>query len=161
MKKILISLLLIVSLLGCLASCFESDNGGDQGSGSASSGTSNSSLGNYEIVIQSCRLATDYQGDAIIIVKYKYTNNDSDPTAFYLAVNAEAYQDGIGLNECYFPDDSANYSSDNQMKEIKQGATLYVEVAYTLNNTTSDVEIEVEELFSWSSKKITKTFSIK
>ena len=46
------------------------------------------------------------------------------------------------------------------MKEIKKGATLDVEVAYELNDATTDVEIEVKELFSFSEKVITKTFKI-
>lgn len=66
----------------------------------------------------------------------------------------------MGLNEAYLLADDANYSSDNQTKEIKKGASLDVEVAYELNDTTSDVEVEVKELFSFSDRTITKTFSI-
>ena len=46
------------------------------------------------------------------------------------------------------------------MKEIKKGATLSVEVAYTLNDTATPVEIEVSEMFSLNDNKITKTFTI-
>ena len=49
-------------------------------------------------------------------------------------------------------DDSANYSADNQNKEIKKGASLEVEVAYVLNDTTRDLEVEISELFSYSDK---------
>ena len=117
-------------------------------------------LGNYIVEIKSYRLAEDYQGEPIVIVKYGFTNNDNDASAFYLSLSDHVYQNGIGLNECYFVDDSANYSSDNQTKEIKQGASIDVEVAYKLNDTTSDIEIEVSELISFSSKKVTKTFKI-
>ena len=47
------------------------------------------------------------------------------------------------------------------MKEIKTGATIDVDVAYELNDSESDVVIEVSELFGWTDDKITKTFSIK
>lgn len=161
MKKAL-CLLLALSLLlvfGLFAVASGEDESTDQGKGSASGNTS-SALGKYSVEISSCRLAEDYEGKPIVIVTYRFTNNADDPISFTVALEANAYQDGIGLNECYFVAENANYSSDNQMKEIKTGATLEVEVAYELNDSTTDVEIEVSELFSFSDKKITKTFSI-
>lgn len=72
-----------------------------------------------------------------------------------------AFQNDIGLNEALFLSDNDPYSSDNQTKEIKTGATIDVDVAYELNDSESDVVIEVSELFGWSDDKVTKTFSIK
>ena len=168
MKKVLALMMLVLLLMATLCSCFDSTDTQNQGSESASGTTgqsastsSKSNLGNYNVVIESCRLAEDYEGDPIAIVKFKFTNNDDDPAAFWIALDCNAYQNDIGLNECYFVDDSANYSSDNQMKEIRKGASLSVEVAYELNDTTTDIEVEVSELISFSDKKITKTFSIK
>ena len=168
MKKVLALMMLVLLLMATLCSCFDSTDTQNQGSENASGTTgqsgstpSKSNLGNYNVVIESCRLAEDYEGDPIAIVKFKFTNNDDDPAAFWIALDCNAYQNDIGLNECYFVDDSANYSSDNQMKEIRKGASLSVEVAYELNDTTTDIEVEVSELISFSDKKITKTFSIK
>lgn len=142
-----------------LCSCVGIGGTEDQGSGSASSNSSsNSDLGDYNVIIESCRLATDYEGEPIIIVKYKFTNNGDEPACFAWSLKYDAFQDGVGLNQCYFVDDSANYSSDNQTKEIKKGASLFVEVAYKLNDSTTDVEIDVSELISFSDKKIIKTF---
>ena len=117
-------------------------------------------LGDYNVVISSCRLAEDYTGAPIAIVKYSFTNVSDDSAAFMFSVDANAFQNGIGLNECYIAKDSANYSSDNQTKEIKKGATLDVEVAYKLNDTTTPVEIEVSEFISFIDRKVTKTFII-
>ena len=135
----------------------------NQGNSSASNNTSTnkSNLGDYNVVIESCRLAEDWEGKPVVIVKYKFTNNDDDPAAFWIALNDSVYQNGIGLNEAYLVEDSANYSSDNQMKEIKKGATLDVEVAYFLNDTTTPIEVEVSETISFSNDKVTKTFTIK
>lgn len=161
MKKAITFITLFALILVTLCSCVDTDTTQDQGSGSASSNnSSNSTLGDYNVVIESCRLATDYEGEPIVIVKYKFTNNGDEPACFAWSLEYDAFQDGVGLNECYFADDSANYSSDNQTKEIKRGASLSVEVAYKLNDSTTDVEIEVSELISFSNKKITKTFSI-
>ena len=120
-----------------------------------------SSLGMYAVTIDSYRFAWDYQGQPIVIIKYIFSNvSDSDAVAFCTTLSASVFQNGIGLNECYTVDDSANFSSDNQYREIKKGASLPVEVAYTLNDTTSDLEIEVSEYFSWSNKTVCKTFQI-
>lgn len=162
-KSLLAILLIVVFAFCALAS--SSEEKVDQGSGTTAQGETTaedtSSLGDYSVVIDSCRLAKDYEGKPVVIVKYLYTNVSNDTaTAFYIAFDEHVYQNGIGLNESFMLPDSANYSSDNQMKEIKKGATLEVEVAYDLNDTETDIEVEVEELFSFSDKTITKTFSI-
>lgn len=77
-----------------------------------------------------------------------------------VAFDDAAYQGGVGLNGAYFLSDSAKYSADNQTKEIKKGASIEVEVAYELNDTTTDVEVEVKELFSFDNTTIKKTFAI-
>lgn len=157
MKKAIIVVLLL-SLILCICSCDTQDQGIDQ---AAPNTTPSSSLGDYDVVIESSRLATDFQGNDIIIVKFKFTNNSEEPAAFNYSISCSAFQNGVGLNECYFADGSANFSLDNQNKEIKKGVTLTVEVAFELNDSTTDVEIEVSELWSLNNKKVTKIFSIK
>ena len=140
------------------------DTSSDQGSNTADKGTvdSDTVIGNYSLVIDSCRLAKDYSGDKIAIVKYIFTNNaDDDGASFSLSFTDEAYQDGIGLNKSYLVDDSANYNADNQSKKIKKGSSIEVEVAYELNDDTTDIVIEVSEFISFNDTKITKTFTIK
>ena len=157
---VIVALIVIGSMTGGDEPTGESQVSENQGVESAApSNTSN--LGAYEVVIDSCRLAESYDGKPIVIVKYIYTNNDDVSTSFSTALENSVYQDGIGLNECYVADDSANYSMDNQIKEIKKGATLDVEVAYELNDTTTDIEVEVSEWLSFSDRKVTKIFSIK
>ncbi len=163
-KSLLAVLLIIVFLLFAVAS------GSDSSSETASQGSDaavsvpeedNTTLGDYSVEIDSCRLAQDFEGKPIVIVKYIFTNvSDDDAASFSFALDASVYQNGVGLNESYFADDSANYNSDNQMKDIKQGATLEVEVAYELNDTSTDIVVEVSEFISFSDKVITKTFSI-
>ena len=163
MKRFL-SILMVVALLfvfGIFALGSSESETEDQGKGSADSAAEESNLGEYSVEILGCRLAKDYEGKDVVIVKYKFTNNSEDSTAFYTAFNDTVYQDGVGLNEAYVLDDSAEYDDGNQTKDIKSGANLEVEVAYELNDTETDIEVEVEELFSFDDKKITKTFSIK
>ena len=163
-KKILSIFAVITVLLAfglcAIASSDSGDSNDDQGSENANQNENGSNLGNYNIVIKSCRLAEDYEGKPIAIITYSFTNNDKDPANFSFAFECNVYQDGIGLNECYFASEEANYSSDNQLKDIKQGATIDVEVAYVLNDTTTDLEVEVSELISLSEKTVKKTFTI-
>jgi hypothetical protein len=167
MKKI-ISLFLAIALIVtfCIFALASSDTASepsDQGSGTADGTVSEGAdeIGDYSVVIDSCRLAKDYSDNPVVIVKYIFTNNNSDESAnFMFAFDEEVYQGGVGLNETYFLRDSANYDSANQTKDIKKGSSIEVEVAYELNDTTTDIEVEVQELFSFSDRTITKTFSI-
>ena len=122
--------------------------------------TAVSELGDYGLEIKSCRLAKDFEGKAIAIITYGFTNNAENATAFAYTFDDQVYQNGIGLNNSYFASDSANYNSEDQTKEIKKGATLDVEVAYELNDTTTDLEVEVKELISFNDDVIKKTFKI-
>ncbi|MBQ3529024.1 MAG: DUF5067 domain-containing protein [Peptococcaceae bacterium] len=159
--KIVLAVLLVAAFFIFAAGSGESSTT-DQGSGTANTETKgNDSIGKYSVVIDSCRLASDYAGKPVVIVKYQFTNvSDDNPTAFYIAFDDNVYQNGVGLNGAYVLDDNANYSADNQTKAIKKGASIDVEVAYELNDTTSEIEVEVEELFSFSDNKLIKKFSI-
>ena len=95
-----------------------------------------------------------------VIIKYGFTNNADNPTSFMVAFDDGVYQNGVGLNQSFFVDDSANYNGDDQNKEIKKGASLDVEVAYELNDTTTDIEVEVKEFISFNDSVIKKTFTI-
>ncbi len=119
-------------------------------------------IGEYSVEIKSVRMAKTYDDKNAVIVTYHYTNNTNDnPTAFFIAFEDRVYQNGVGLNEAYLLKDSEKYNSDNQTKEIKKGASIDVEVAYELNDSTTPLDVEVKELFSFSDKTISKTFNLK
>ena len=118
-------------------------------------------LGDYEVTIDSCRLAKDYEDNPVVIVKYTFANiKDDDNASFMWAIDSHVFQNGVGLNTAIVIDDTFNYNSDDQMKEIKKGASIELEVAYVLNDTTTPIEVELGELISFSDKKITKTFDL-
>ncbi|MBE6803257.1 MAG: DUF5067 domain-containing protein [Ruminococcaceae bacterium] len=164
MKKIKILSVILLSLLFVLfamGSGEDTSTEQDQGSGVvATEDADNTSLGDYKVEILDSRMAKDYSGNDVIIIKYSFTNNSDSPTAFYTAFEDNAYQNDIGLNDAILVEDSAEYSADNQTKDIKTGATLEVEVAYELNDTTSDVVVEVTEFLGFDDTVITKTFKI-
>lgn len=159
-NKTLLLAVIVILAFSFFAMASGSSSTDNQGTDSAKTSTSTENLGDYNVVIDSCRLAKDFEGKDVVIVKYIFTNNSDTPTAFYLTFEDNVFQDGIGLNESYVVADNANYSSDNQTKEIKQGSSLDVEIAYELNDSTTDIDVEVSETFSFSDDVVKKTFSI-
>lgn len=164
MKKI-IALILTISLIATFAIfALGSSSSGetkDLGKGeTAQQNPAQADVADCTVEIQSCRLAQDWEGKPVVIVKYSFTNNQEEAQSFMLAFNDEVYQNGVGLNESWMLSDSANYTSDNQTKKIQKGATLEVEKAYELNDTTTDISVEISALFSFDNSKITKTFPI-
>lgn len=109
--------------------------------------------------IYNCRTAKGYDGEPIVIVSYKFTNNSDEPVSFLFMFASRAYQAGVELEDCYLVADSENYSWENQTKNIKGGATIDVEFAYELNDTYTDVEIELCN--RWNGAKARKIFSFK
>jgi hypothetical protein len=60
----------------------------------------------------------------------------------------------------YFCEDES-FNLDASSKEIKAGKSVKVDIAYTLNDTTTDVDVEVSELISLDDNVVKKTFTIK
>ena len=158
--SLLLALLMITAFMAFAVGSSSEGTDADQGTDSATVEKGNTNLGDYSVVIDSCRLAEDYEGKAVAIIKYIYTNNSDTATSFMVAFDDAVYQEGLGLNPSYVVADSAKYNADEQMKEIQKGTSLEVEVAYELNDTKTDLNVEVKELISLSDKKITKTFTI-
>lgn len=166
MKKIL-SALLSIAILSTFA--FFAVASGDsekeevtQEAGSAATAEDNVTLGDYEVEIKSVRLAKDYENKPVAIVTYSFTNNSDEAASFEWTFDHQAYQNGVSLERAYVLDDSADYDEANSSKEIKKGVTLELEIAYILNDSETDIEVEVSELVSFDDEKIiTKTFSIK
>lgn len=164
MKK-LCALFVVVLMLMCVTGCGDSDIN-DQGNGgivtTLSPTIGNQNVGQYSVTIDGCRLAKDYDGKDVVIVKYTFTNvSDDEPASFMWSMSDKVFQDGISLDRAIVSGDEWNYDSDNQMKEIKKGASIQLEVAYELNDTTSNIEVEVSEMFGWSDTVIKKVFQFK
>lgn len=164
MKKTISSILaiLLVAIFAFFAIASSSDGEKtEQEAAKADAQATDSNVGEYSVDIKSARLTEDYEGKSVVVITYGFTNNSDDAASFYIAFSDKVYQDGVGLEKAYVLDDSDPYDDGNQYKDIKTGATLDVEVAYVLNNSESDVVVEVKELISFNNDMVTRTFSIK
>lgn len=118
-------------------------------------------LGNYAVEIKNARVTKDWEGKDAVVITYGFTNNADEPAAFWLAFEDDVYQGGVGLEKAYILKDGDPYDEANQNKEIKSGVSIDVDVAYVLNDTETDIEVEVKELYSFSDDVVSRTFSIK
>ena len=88
MKKIgtLLLAVALIATFGIFALGSGESSESDQGSGVAgdvsvaddTNVADNTALGDYSVDILSCRLAKDYEGKDVVIVKYKFANNEDD-----------------------------------------------------------------------------------
>lgn len=98
----------------------------------------------YDVKVSSYKLSEDLTGDPVIIITYEFTNNSDDEASFLLSIDDSVYQAGVSLSKNYFVSDD-DYNSTSATQEIKSGVTYSVDVAYTLNDSSTTVEIEIKE----------------
>ncbi len=118
-------------------------------------------LGSYEVAIGDCEIVKDYDGNDTIAISIDFTNNGEEATSFEGSMMYDVFQDGVELEttSVYVDDDSLDCLDDDAYKDIKPGKTIEVVVTKKLENTTSPVDIEIEELFG-SDDKVVKTFEL-
>ncbi len=123
----------------------------------ASGGNTLTVDGDFKVTYKSFSLVKDYKGNDAIMITYDFTNlNPEEAQSFMIAVGDRLYQDGIQLEM------AVTGESENTMTSVKNGATVTVKTAYLLRNTQSPIEIELKELFSFSSNnKVTINVAIK
>ena len=104
----------------------------------------------YKVKYKSSKIIKD-GGKSYLIVNYIFTNNSEDARAFFTSTICEAYQEGVQLEEgvLIFND---NYDSSLSQKKIQPGKSIEVQVAFELYNTTSQVYINVDPIFSLTDK---------
>ncbi len=166
-KKWWFWLIIIIVLLIVIGAGGGDDNSSDNTDSGSQNGTvettvaSETKLGSYEIEIKNARMTKDYEGKPAVVITYGFKNNSSNPVAFYIVCEDTVYQNGVSLQESYFLVDGDPYDDANQTKEIKTGVTIDVDVAYVLNDTQTDIDVEVKEYLSFTDDMVSKTFSLK
>lgn len=116
----------------------------------------NNTVGDYGCVIKSAKLTKNWEGKDTVLLTYEFTNNSSSPASFDVALIDHVYQDGIGLETTFLSDDD----TDLLDVEIKPGVSKDVRKAYLLRNTSTDLEVEISELISFSDEKIVTTVKL-
>ncbi len=120
--------------------------------------TDDNTIGDFKCVVKSAKLTKDWQGKDAVLITYEFTNNSDNPISFDGALDDKLYQDGIEL-------EIATLSSDEEAKwvdtaDLKPGITKEVKKAYSLRNKKSEIEVEIQELFSFSDDMIKTTINL-
>lgn len=105
-------------------------------------------LGDYVVEIKSTSMTQDYEGNPVVIVTYSWTNNSSETTTPMSSVTTKVFQDGIGLDGIYIVG-SEDYDPDTTTTEVRPGTTIDVQEAFSLNNVTAPIEVEISEAYIW------------
>lgn len=120
--------------------------------------TDENTIGDFKCVVKGAKLTKDWEGKDAVLITYEFTNNSDSPISFDGALDDKLYQDGIEL-------ESAILSNDEEAKlidavDLKPGITKEVKKAYSLRNKESEIEVEIQEVFSFSDDMIKTTINL-
>lgn len=132
-------------------------NPGTNPSGGKMNGSGN--LGDFHVEIKNAAVLKDYDRNPAIAITYSWTNNSNETTNAMVEFSEQAFQDGVELDRAMMIG-SEQYEGGLSLKDLRPGATIDVQVAFELKNTTSPVEFELSELFSFSDDIVIKTFDL-
>lgn len=120
--------------------------------------TDENTIGDFKCVVKGAKITKDWEGKDAVLITYEFTNNSNSPISFDGALDDKLYQDGIEL-------ESAILSNDEEAKlidtvDLKPGITKEVKKAYSLRNKKSEIEVEIQEIFSFSDDMIKTTINL-
>jgi len=100
--------------------------------------------GGYAVTIDDARQVSDYEGRPALRVDFTFTNHSDEAASFVFSVTAQAFQDGVELEDAYTMDGGG--AQTNDIKEIKPGKSIKVQELFLLDGK-ADVDIEVTKAF--------------
>ena len=106
----------------------------------------------YEVVVNGVTVTDDGEGKDLIVLDLTFTNNSNSATSFGYAINAELFQNDIGLKSGYLPYNHPSYNSDlssNSYTDIKTGASIELQMVFVLLDDTNPVELKLVDSDSY------------
>lgn len=162
-KWIIIAIVVVLIVIIAAASGGDSDDtstGGENPSQSIDAGKSETVdgvIGDYVCKVKSANVCKNWEGKDSVKVIFEFTNNYSEPQSFDTALEANLFQEGVGLESTFLSGDDDNALYD---VEIKPGTTKEVVKYYVLRDTTTPIEVEISEWISFDDTKITTTINL-
>lgn len=112
-------------------------------------------LGDYHVAVKSMRMGTEYKTNApCVAITFLFTNYGSKEANYasnltkIVYQNGERCEGGTIVNEFDTP-------TDDFFTDVKDGATVECMSAWTLQDSTSPIEIEFSDFFDFSSDPAT------
>lgn len=109
---------------------------------SAAEPESSTPVGKPVIKITEWHLSTGYEGEEVLVIDWEWTNIETEPKYFILAVRDTVYQHGIECPTAYGCDE---VDVQRHLNNIKPGVTYTLNSAYVLQDR-SPIEIEVTDI---------------
>ena len=145
MKKKIVSILLagMLSVLSPLCASAMVQNGCD--------GTIDFQVSDRSFIFKGYEISEDYEGNPALLLFFDYTNNSSNASSASSDFYIQVFQDGISQNIAFLPYQS-EFSTEynNSMTDIRDGASLSTCSCFSIQNTTSPVDIEIKEFVNFS-----------
>lgn len=145
------------------------DDDGDESSfemyelnGSSQTGSQTDTENRVNVEIKSARITTKDDKPAVIItyVFTHYGDGSDDTLKFSTACYYEVYQNGVALEGGYSYADNYDCKGD-EYAEVKPGYTGEIEQCYYLNDTTTDLVVEVTDGYRIGDLSTSRTFYMK
>lgn len=114
-------------------------------------------IGDYVCTVKSAVICTDWLDKTAVKITYEFTNNSSEAQSFDVALTDDLYQNGIGLESSLTGDDDEDLICD---VKIQPGTTKEVSKVYVLRDTSTPIDVEISELFSFSDDKLHYTVNL-
>lgn len=109
-------------------------------------------LGDYHVAILEVKPAEDYKGNPALLVRFLFVNNSDDAQAFSVACSSKVFQNGVQCeNAMLMNSEKYGHDSMSTLMDVKPGASIECTKVVQLYDMTSPVEIQVQELFNFSS----------
>lgn len=103
--------------------------------------------------------SNDYSGKPTILVTIEWTNTSDKNQMITTALNPKVYQNGQALDAAIYTSVPQGYDAEAALTELKAGANATTTLAYTLDDESTDVEVELSNLID-NGTKITRTFTL-
>lgn len=125
----------------------------EETSAAASDGKNIAEWADSRVEIKSAFLSTDYDGNSVIVVNFSWTNNSDETTSAAWSTICKAFQNGIEIESAYLVE-SPSYDAGPHLADVRPGTTIDVQYAFVLSDTTSPVEVEIENAMNFDETSI-------
>ena len=115
------------------------------------------SVGDFELLYKGASIMKDYAGNDALVLTLDFTNNSKETADYFWSIYETATQNGTVLEmaSVYLDENSMQAVDDSQYQNVEPGATLEIQTAFELTDTTGEVEVTFEEMDGSKNDSIT------
>ncbi|WP_162610847.1 DUF5067 domain-containing protein [Gordonibacter sp. An230] len=109
----------------------------------------------FDVTVDDVLVTDDGEGKNLLVLEMTFTNNSDSAASFGSLVRPALFQNGVELKSGYLPYNHPAYDnerSSNTYTDVKQGASLAVQVAFELVDAETPVEMELIDAASFDQR---------